>query len=132
MSFIENSSEFNADNEIDEENQFVSKSILFQTNIQEITMFMFQLFIQNIQDQSSQMQIAFFTSRSNFRVIDIDFFDSILNIQFDAKDVMQIEKNIYYRNVFLFVKKIKNVVTILNKDVVRINLFTCLKKIAQV
>ena len=131
MSLVKNSLEFNADNEINEENQFASKSILFQMNIQEIAMFMFQLFIQNIQNQKSQIQIASFTSRSNFRIIDTNFFDSTLNIQFDTKDVMQIERDIYYKDVFLFVKRIKDVVTILSENVIRINLFTCLREIAQ-
>ena len=130
MSFVENSSRFSAGSEVSEESQFVSKSTLFQTDIQSIAMSMFQLFIQNIQTNSS---IAVqFTSRNQFRAFDIEFFDSQLNAQYELKNVVQVKKNIYYRDVFLFVKRIKNMIIILSEDVVRINLFTYFREIAQV
>ena len=130
MSLVENSSEFSADSEVSEENQSVFESTLSQTDIQNITMSMFQLFIQNIQtDFSITIQ---FISRNQFRAFDIEFFNSQLNTQYELKDVVQVKKTIYYRNVFLFVKQIKDTIIILSKDVVRINLFTCLKKTTQI
>ena len=74
MSFIENSSELSADSEFSEENQLVLRSTLFQTDIQNITMSMFQLFIQNIQTNS--LIAVQFISRNQFRAFDIEFFDS--------------------------------------------------------
>ena len=59
------------------------------------------------------------------------FFDSQLDTEFDKDDVIQIEKDTYYKNVFLFVKRIKNQITILKADIVRSNLSTCLRDVAQ-
>ena len=73
MSLIENLSELSEDSEISEKSQLVSKLTLSQTDIQSIVMSMFQLFIQNIQTNSSiAMQ---FISQNQFRAFDIEFFD---------------------------------------------------------
>ena len=61
----------------------------------------------------------------------IEYFDSYLNKSYEEDEIVTIEKNIYYRNVMLFVKKIKNIAQIKESVTVRIDLNECLREAAQ-
>ena len=135
MSSQENSKVDNDQQDSSQQNDFSESEQqqilnLSQTDIQRLVMSMFQLFIQNTQSNSASIviQTAF---RNNFRAQNVKFLDSQLNMQFEKDDVMQIERDTYYRDVFLFVKRIKNQVMILKADIVRSNLFTCLRDVVQ-
>jgi hypothetical protein len=78
------------------------------------------------------MNVVTVVKKSFFRAFDVKFFDSQLNSSYDSDDVVQVERNLYYRNVYLFVKRIKNVVIMSETDAVRINLSTCLRDSTQV
>ncbi len=123
-----------------EENSQDQAFILFQQNIQEIALFMFNLFAQNVQIQAQTqvrietMKEAVFTTfkKFSFRTSDVEFFDSQLDLSYDSSDVVQVNRDLYYRNVYLFVKRVKNVVIMSDVDAVRTNLSTCLKESTQV
>ncbi len=112
---------------------------LTQQNIQEIVLFMFNLFAQNVQDQT-QAKIAKtinetiinIAKKNAFRAFDVKFFDSQLNSFYEQNDVVQINRNLYYRNVYLFVKRVKDVVIMSEAKIVRTNLFACLRESAQI
>ncbi len=122
----------------DENDLFSFLFNLTQQNIQEIALFMFNLFAQNVQNQAqtkaveTTMNVVTVVKKSFFRAFDVKFFDSQLNSSYDSDDVVQVERNLYYRNVYLFVKRIKNVVIMSETDAVRINLSTCLRDSTQV
>ena len=60
---------------------------------------------------------------------EINFFDSM----YDGKSVItenlieHIEKNIYFRDVHLFIERIKDMIVIKNAKMIRNNLYTCLR-----
>jgi hypothetical protein len=99
---------------------------------------MFNLFAQNVQSQvqtkavEATVNVATIVKKSFFRTFDVKFFDSQLNSLYDSSDVVQIERNLYYKDVYLFVKRIKNVVIMSETDAVRTNLSTCLRDSTQV
>ncbi len=109
-----------------EENSQDQAFILFQQNIQEIALFMFNLFAQNVQIQAqTQIKIetmneAVFTTfkKFSFRASDVEFFDFQLDFSYDSSDVVQVDRDLYYKNVYLFVKRVKNVVIMSDVDVV--------------
>ena len=70
--------------------------------------------------------------KKSFRAQNVGFFDFILNESYDSNDVIQVEKNVYYKNVYFFVKKIKNVVNIYTIKKIKFNLSNCLKKTIQI
>ncbi len=122
---------------ISEENAFASTSNLIQQNIQSIVLSMFNLFAQNVQNQA-QIKIAktineviiVATKKSSFWASNVEFFDSQLDSSYDSEDVVQIKRDLYYKNVYLFVKRIKNAVIMFEAKIVQINLFACLRKSA--
>ena len=101
---------------------------LSQKNVQNIIMFMFTMFKKNIREKNFINTIF----RKQFRVIDLNFFDFKLNESYDSGDVVQINKNTYYRDVYFFVKRIKNIVTIIEIEKMKINFSNCFRKIVQI
>ena len=69
---------------------------------------------------------------STWRSKNLDFFDSHLSVisKYESKSMIKDDKNVYYRNVHLFIERILNLVVTKNHDVVKINLNTCLQNIA--
>ena len=59
---------------------------------------------------------------------DIGFFDPNLSISYGEGEVVLIEKELYYRNIILFIKKIKDLAIIKRYELVRANLNTYLRK----
>ncbi len=119
----------------------VSLSFVFnltQQNIQEIILFMFNLFAQNVQDQiqaktiETTVDVVTNVKKSSFRVSDVKFFDSQLNSFYDSDDVVQINRDLYYKNVYLFVKRVKDAMIMSNAKIVRTNLSICLRETTQV
>jgi hypothetical protein len=119
----------------------VSSSSMFnltQQDIQGIALSMFNLFAQNVQDQTqaktaeATIDVVAIAKKSSFRAFDVRFFDSQLNSSYDPDDVIQIGRDLYYRDVYLFVKRVKNAVIMSEADAVRTNLSACLRKSAQV
>ena len=49
--------------------------------------------------------------------------------KYESKSMIKDDKNVYYRNVYLFIERILNLVITKNHDVVKINLNTCLQNI---
>ena len=128
-------SDENEQNEIDEhESSFDSN--LFQQNIQGIALSMFNLFKNNIvfRHDANASNNSFDNEdwKTFFQTQNVEFFDSTLNESYDSGDVVQIKKNVYYKNVYLFVERIKNAVNMYTTEKVRFNLFSCLKKTVQI
>jgi hypothetical protein len=98
---------------------------------------MFNLFAQNVQNQSqlrtktAHETVITTRKKSSFRVSDVEFFDSQLNLFYDSEDVVQVRRDLYYRDVYLFVERIKNAVIMFEAKIVRTNLFACLRESAQ-
>jgi L-cysteine desulfidase len=120
------------------ENASQSASNLTQQDIQDIALSMFNLFAQNVQDQAqvraaevSEAVIAV-AKKSGFRTSDVGFFDSQLNSSYDSGDVVQVERDLYYRDVYLFVERVKDAVIMFEAEVVRTNLSACLRGSVQV
>ena len=123
--------------EIENENKIEKQSNfsinLFRKNIQNIAMIMFAMFIQNIVDQANtSVAISNIQSKKYFKIIDVGFFDSKLKNFYEADDVIQIDRDVYYRNVFLFVKKIKNAVITYETKTIRVNFSICLRDTIQI
>ena len=66
-----------------------------------------------------------------WNIADVEYFDSYLNKSYDEDEIVTVEKNIYYRNVMLFVKKIKDIAQIKDSTIVRTDLNECLREVAQ-
>jgi hypothetical protein len=117
---------------------FSSVSILTQQDIQDIVMFMFNLFAQNVQEQTqtktteATVDVVAVAKKSFFRAFDLKFFDSQLNSFYESNDVMQVKRDLYYKDVYLFIERIKNVVIMFDVEAIRTNLSTCLRESAQV
>jgi hypothetical protein len=62
---------------------------------------------------------------------DIEFFDLMYDNKstFTEEFIKHVEKNIYFRDVHLFLKRVKNVTRVKNVNQVRENLFICLRKL---
>ena len=96
-------------------------------------MSMFIIFIQNVAGQeNAPVSASNIQSKGYFKATDVGFFDFKLKDFYDADDVIQVDRDVYYRNVFLFVKRIKNAVTLHETEIVRVNIFSCLRGIAQI
>ena len=118
--------EIENENEIEKQSNFSVN--LFRKNIQNITMIMFAMFIQNIIDQANtSVTTSNIQSKKYFKIIDVKFFDFKLKNFYETNDVIQIDRNVYYKNVFLFVKKIKNAVITYETKTIQINLSICLR-----
>lgn len=120
-------------NETDEvvEN-FSNETIFNQQNIQSIILFMFNLFEKNIifkkfRDEAPQNKI-----KTSFKIQNVDFFDSILNEFYKPNDVVKMKKDVYYKNVYFFVKRIKDVVIMCEFEKMQSNLSSCLRKTIQI
>jgi hypothetical protein len=100
---------------------------------------MFNLFAQNVQNQTQARTtktinetIISIAKKNVFKVFDVEFFDSQLDSSYDSDDVVQIERDLYYKNVYFFVKRVKDVVIMFDVEVVRTNLLTCLRESTQI
>ena len=73
-------------------------------------------------------------SSQDFRwnAADIDFFDSLYDDKFASIDnvIEHSKKDIYFRNVHVFIERIKDMSQIKSEAIVRNNLYTCLRKTA--
>jgi hypothetical protein len=63
---------------------------------------------------------------------DIEFFDFMYDnkFTFTKKFIKHVEKNIYFRDVHLFLKRVKDVTKVKDVAQIRKNLFTCLQELA--
>ena len=91
---------------------------------------MFEAFAKNIRNRASQMITA--SSENQFKASDVDFFDLKFDESYGPGDVVQIERNTYYKNVYLFVKRIRDIVIIMKGEKIKINLFNCLRGVVQI
>ncbi len=80
---------------------------------------------------SKQFMSAKSRSFRRWNSSDIDFFDSHLEKKsfFIEKAIFHVKKNIYYRNVHVFGKKIKEMIIVLDFEIIRKNLLSCLRDI---
>ena len=60
---------------------------------------------------------------------DIGFFDLNLPASYGEGKIVLVGKKLYYRNIILFIKRIKDFVIIKRYELVRANFNTCLRKI---
>ncbi len=86
---------------------------------------MFNLFAQNVQNQAQIKTIETINEviiatikKSSFRAFNIEFFDSQLDPFYDFENVIQIERDLYYKDVYLFVKRVKNAVIMFEAKIV--------------
>ena len=123
----------NEQNKIDE-NDFSSELNLFQQNIQKIVLSMFNLFKNNIVFKNDTLNNNFNNDdwKKFFRAQNVEFFDFILNESYEFDDVIQIKKNVYYKNIYFFVERIKNVVNMYTVKKIQFNLFNYLKNTIQI
>ncbi len=79
---------------------------------------------------SSSMITIFETRFERWNAVDLDFFDSAYEekIIATAKSVQHVEKDTYFRDVHLFIDRIKNIVIVKDYDIVRNNLYTCFRE----
>ena len=104
---------------------------LTKKNIQTIVMSMFTIFIQNaVVKMNISIQKIF--SKNYFKITNVNFFDFKFEEFYDSDDVVQINRDVYYRNVFIFVKKIKNAIITYEIETIRTNLSTCLRDTVQI
>ena len=100
---------------------------LTKKNIQIIIMSIFIIFIQNaVVKINISIQKVF--SKNYFKITNVNFFDFKFEKFYDFDNVVQINKNVYYRNVFMFVKKIKNAMITYEIKTIKINLSICLRE----
>ena len=64
---------------------------------------------------------------STWRSKNLDFFDSHLSSFYEFEFMIRDDKNVYYRNVHLFVEKILNLIAIKRHDLVKTNLNICFR-----
>ena len=104
---------------------------LTKKNIQIIVMSMFIIFIQNaVVKMNISIQKIF--SKNYFKITNVNFFDFKFEKSYDSDDVVQINRNVYYRNVFMFVKKIKNAMITYEIKTIKINLSIYLRETIQI
>ena len=76
---------------------------------------------------------SFFHELTSFKwnPFDIDFFDSHFNDKTiaTASVMKHSEKNIYFRNIHLFLERCSNIVTIKDEQLIKNNLFICLREL---
>ena len=102
---------------------------LSSENIQGIAMNVFSLFTENMRNK---VVFSIDVSKGQFKAIDVNFFDFKLDDSYDSENVVQVERNVYYRDVYLFVKRVKDIVSIHEDEKMKTNLFSCLKGNAQI
>ena len=68
---------------------------------------------------------------SRWNVVDVDFFDSMHEKKFVHIDdfIIQIDKDIYFRNVHHFIRRINDIITVKKTKLVRQNLWMCFREI---
>ena len=104
---------------------------LTREDIQAIAMSMFTIFTQNAAVRmNTPAQGA--PSKDYFKATNVGFFDPKLEESYGPGDVVQIDRNVYYRNVFMFVERIKDAMTTYEAETIRTNLSTCLRETAQI
>ena len=104
---------------------------LTKKNIQIIVMSMFTIFTQNVVVKIN-ISIQKIFSKFFFKITNVNFFDFKFEKSYDSDDVVQINRNVYYRNVFMFVKKIKNAIITYKIKTIKINLSICLRETVQI
>ena len=92
--------------------------------------------MQQTQQNNDQSEFFEFSDSSNsfdenndensfWRFEDLDFFDIKLSTFFEFDFMIRNDKNVYYRNVHLFCKRIRNLIVIKNEKLIRINFNIC-------
>jgi hypothetical protein len=71
-------------------------------------------------------------TKSNSHASDVGFFDPQLDPSYGPGDVAQVGRDLYSRDVYLFVEKVKDAVIMSGADAVRAGLFACPRGSAQV
>ena len=108
---------------------------LSQQDIQGIALSMFNLFRDNIAPRDGNVPNNNSSNddwKGSFRAQDVGFFDPTLDESYGPGDVVQVGRDVYYRNVYLFVERIKDAVNMYTADKVRSNLSSCLRGTAQI
>ena len=83
------------------------------------------IFLQNVAEQKNVfLLISNIQCKEYFKTINVKFFDFKLKDFYDTDDVIQMSRDVYYRNIF-FVEHIKNAVTLHEIKIVRVNIFSC-------
>ena len=54
----------------------------------------------------------------------MNYFDLFLNKSYEEGEIVTVEKDVYYRSVILFVKRIHNLAAVKGEAIVRINVNT--------
>ncbi len=100
---------------------------------------MFNLFALNVSNQTQTKIVETINEviiatikKLSFWVFNIEFFDSQLDSFYDSENVVQIKRDLYYKNVYLFVKWIKNAIIMFKVKIVKMNLSACLRKSTQI
>ncbi len=65
---------------------------------------------------------------------DLEFFDSIYDdkILTTAESMQHAGKDIFFRDIHLFIDRVKDIIVIKDAEIVRNNLYTCLRDIAMI
>ena len=104
---------------------------LTKKNIQIVVMLMFIIFIQNAVVKINIL-IQNVSSKNYFKITNVNFFDFKFEKSYNSDDVVQINRNVYHRNIFIFVKKIKNVIITYKIKTIKINFLISLRETIQI
>jgi hypothetical protein len=79
---------------------------------------------------TSSMIISFETRSDRWNAIDLKFFDLIYDekILITIESIQHVEKDTYFRDVHLFIDRVKNFVVAKRAEIIRNNLYTCLRE----
>lgn len=77
--------------------------------------------------ESFESELTFVESFDRWNLFDLEFFDFNLDKSFDNDDVVTVNKNVYFRNVILFIDKVRDLIVIKNSTTVRANINTALR-----
>ena len=104
---------------------------LTKKNIQIIVMSIFIIFTQNAVVKIN-ISIQKIFSKNYFKITNMNFFNFKFEKFYDSDDVVQINRNVYYQNMFIFMKKIKNAMITYEIETIKINLLICLRETIQI
>ena len=84
----------------------------------------------DFQNENDYDNIDNVENNSRWNVVDLDFFDSMHENKFVHTNdfIQQIEKNIYFKNVHHFIRRVNDIITIKKVELIRQNLWICLRK----
>ena len=88
-------------------------------------------FINSASASSASFASKTFYHNNRWNAIDIEFFDSYYDDKTAviASIIEHTEKDIYFKNVYVFIERVKNLTIIKKDESIKTNLYNCLRNI---